>query len=121
MARVSGVTGSVSTGSTVNGIKSWTLDQVFDPIETTGFDSAGNRTYVPVLSGWSGSFEGYKNGAPLAIGTVISLSLLETSTSGQLYTGSAIVKGLSAKTSVDGVATYAYQFQGTSTLTIATA
>ena len=87
MARVTGVTGSVSVGSTVNGIKSWTLDQAFDATETTGFDSAGNRTYVPVLSGWSGSFEGYKNGAPITIGTIISLSLLETSTGGQLFTG----------------------------------
>ncbi len=122
MARLSGVAGAVTVagGSAIAGIKSWTVDQVVDTPETTGFDSSGKREYLPGLFGWSGTFEGYKDGAPLTIGTEIALVLKESATATQKFSGQAIIKGLSAKTSVDGVATYAYQFQGTAALTIPT-
>ncbi len=121
MARVAGKAGEVTVGgASVTGIKSWSLDQVVDTPETTGFDSGGLKVYVPALSGWSGSFEGFKDGAPLTIGAEIALVLKESQTATQKFTGQAIIKGLHPKTPVDGVVSYSYDFQGTGALTIAT-
>ena len=111
----------IRAAKAVAGIKSWTLDQVVDVLECTGFDSGGNRQFVPVLKGWSGSFEGYKEGAPLAIGTVTGLELQESATATQQYRGSAIISGPHPKTDIGGLVTYAYDFKGVHALEIATA
>ena len=121
MARLAGTAGQVTVaGAEVVGVKAWSLDQAVDALETTGFDSSGNKAYIPGLSGWSGSFEGHKDGAPLTIGTEIALVLKESATATQKHTGQAIVTGFSAKTDVAGVVAYSYTFQGTGALTIAT-
>ena len=121
MARVSGKTGNVNTASNVSGIKSWTLDYKFDAIEGTGFDSSGHKVYTPGLDGWSGSFEGLKEGVPLTIGTEVALILYESSTTNMKFNGNAIITGLSAKATVEGLAEYSYDFQGTGALVIPTA
>ncbi len=123
MARLAGTGGSVSVATNdVDGIKSWTLDQTFDALESTAFDSSAHRAYIPGLDGWSGSFEGYKNGVPLTIGTEIALILEEVlNSASQMFNGQAIITGLHATTAVDGLVTYSYDFQGTAGLTIATA
>jgi len=111
----------VRAAKAVAGIKSWTLDQDMSVVDTTGFDSSGHRTYLPILGGWRGSFEGFKDGAPLIIGTIYHLELRESATATQQYRGSALITGLHANTPVDGVVTYGYDFQGTDILEIATA
>lgn len=116
MTRLSGKAGSVYIGSNIAGIKSWTLDQIVEALEGTGFDSGGHKVYTPGLGGWSGSFEGFKDAAPLTIGTAISLELRESQTASQKFTGSAIITGLHAATAVDGLVTYGYDFQGTGAL-----
>ena len=123
MARLAGTGGSVSVATVdVDGIKSWTLDYTFDILEATAFDSSAHRAYIPGLDGWSGSFEGLKNGAPLTIGTEIALILEEVLNSAtQKFNGQAIINGLHATTAVDGLVAYSYDFQGTAGLTIATA
>ena len=122
MARLAGTAGDVTIAAgSVTGIKSWTLDYVAEALDTTGFDSSGVRTYIPGLKGWSGSFEGYKNGAPSAIGAEVALVLKESATATQKFNGQAIITGLSANTSVDGIVTYSYSFTGTGALTVATA
>ncbi len=121
MARLAGTAGEVSVGGVaVTGIKSWGLDQSIEALEGTGFDSSGNKVFTPGLKGWSGSFEGYKDGAPLTIGTEIALVLKESATATQKHTGQAIVTGFSPKTDVAGLVAYAYTFQGTGALVIAT-
>ena len=122
MARLSGKAGSAYiTDADVDGIKSWTLDYTYDALESTGFDSSGHRAYIPGLDGWRGSFEGYKEGVPLTIGTEIALELKESATATQKFTGQAIITGLHANTPVDGLVTYGYDFQGTAALVIPTA
>ncbi len=106
-------TDNITAAKAVAGIKSWKLDYVFEVVDVTGFDSGGARVFVPTIKGWSGSFEGYKDGAPLTIGSVVGLELQETSTATQQYRGSAIITGLHPSTSVDGVVMYSYDFQGT--------
>ena len=122
MSRLAGKAGEVTIGgATVAGIKSWTIDQAVDVHESTAFDSSGVKAYIPGSSGWSGSFEGYKDGAPLTIGTEIALVLKESQTATQKFNGQAIITGLSGGTSIDGLVTYSYTFQGTGALTIPTA
>ncbi len=122
MARLVGTAGNVLIGTaTATGIKGWNLDYTFKVEETTGFDSGGHRAFTPVIDEWSGNFEGFKDGAPLTPGTLVALSLKESATTGQIYTGSAIVMGLHGTVVVDSVVTYKYDFQGSGALTLATA
>ena len=111
----------IQAAKAIAGIKSWKLDYTFDVLDVTGFDSGGSRVFVPTLKGWAGSFEGFKDGAPLTIGTVVGLELQESSTATQQYRGSAIITGLHPSTSVDGLAVVSYDFQGTHGLEIPTA
>jgi len=122
MAQISGKAGEVMVaGATVSGIKSWTVDYTMDALETTDFADSGHKTYIPGIDGWAGTFEGFKSGAPTAIGGEIALILKESATAGQLYTGQAILTGSHPSVSVDNVAGMAYDFQGTGALVVATA
>jgi len=124
MARLAGYGGNVKYGvgaTTATGIKSWTIDYTTDTYEGTGFDSSGAKVFTAGLSGWSGSFEGFKDGAPIAIGSAVALELEESSTAGQEWTGTGIITGVSASAPVDGLVTYSYTFQGTGALVVATA
>ncbi len=110
----------IRAAKNIAGIRSWTLDQIYDVSEVTGFDSSGHRAYIPVLTGWSGSFEGFKDGAPLTIGTQMGIELAESATVTQAFLGNCIITGLHPATPTDGVVTYSYDFQGVGVLTIAT-
>lgn len=105
----------------IAGIKSWTLDQSAEVTDVTGFDSSGHRQFTPTLKSWSGSFEGYKDGVPLTIGSLVGLELRESQTATQQFRGNAYITGLHASVAVDGVVIYSYDFQGTDSLEIATA
>lgn len=122
MAHIAGLAGgvlttTVATTATIIGIKSWSLDYVLDALETTDFGDSGHRSYIPGLDGWSGTFEGYKDGAPHALGVVALLHLRESTFTTQKWTGSAIITGCHPTVDVDGVVSYAYDFQGTGELT----
>ena len=121
MAQIAGKAGSVLVAAaTVAGIKSWSVDYTGDPLDTTDFGDSGHRTYIPGIDGWSGRFEGFKDGAPQSIGTEVALQLKESATAGQLYTGQAIITGAHPTVNVDGVVSVSYDFQGTGVLTVAT-
>ncbi len=115
MAHLSGKDGNVSTGTAVSGIKSWTLDYVTDVLETTDFADAGVKTYIVGCSGWSGSFEGFKEGAPQTQGASVSLQLREHSTT-TYWSGTALITGTHASDSHDGIVSVAYDFQGNGAL-----
>ena len=105
-----------------DGVKSWTIDYLADPLETTDFADAGVKSYIIGGSGWSGGFEGYKDGAPLAIaGASVTLKLYESQTANQFWQGSAFIVGIHSSAAIDGVVTYSYDFQGTGALTVAAA
>jgi hypothetical protein len=121
MAHYSGKAGQVDAAADVTGVKAWTLDYVVEMLETTDFADAGVRTYVAGPSGWSGSFEGLKDGVALAIGAAINIALKETQTATQKWTGSAFITGAHAAVAADGLVEYSYDFQGTGVLTVPTA
>ena len=100
----------------IDGIKSWTLDYKADVKEVTDFDDAGSKSFIVIGSGWSGSFEGYKDGVPLGIGTEVYLVLGESTTAYNNWIGRVIITGASPDAPHDGIVTYKYTFQGTGLL-----
>ena len=103
---------AINVAKTIAGIRGWTIDETMDVVDVTSFQDGGHKTFIPTLDGWSGSFDGFKDGAPLAIGTEIALELRESSTSTQQWRGSAILTGRHPNVSVDGAVIYTYDFLG---------
>jgi len=124
MAHLAGRGGALSIEDTLEaGIRSWTLDYTVDMLDTSDFEDGqtteGARTFLPGLSSWSGTFEGLKDTAPYALtfsSTTVTLWLEEVD-AGAMWIGEAFITGVHANTSVDGVITYTYDFQGTGILT----
>ncbi len=100
----------------IDGIKSWALDYTSDTLDATDFDDAGIKAYIIGGSGWSGSFEGYKDTTPLGIGAEVYLVMGESTTAYQNWIGKAIITACHPNTSADGIVTYSYDFQGTGSL-----
>ena len=91
-------------------------------LDTTDFADGANtnaaRTFIPGLSGWSGTFEGLKDGTPQGLGFSSSIALkLEEDEASLIWSGSAFITGIHPSVAVDGVITYTYDFQGTGELT----
>jgi len=99
-----------------DGIKSWTITYETDALDLTSFVHAGVSSFLPGISRWSGSFEGYKTGVPLGIGSEVYLVLGETSTGSRCWIGKAIITNAVPTTDHNGVVSYSYSFQGTGAL-----
>ena len=119
--KIAGLKGMVEVpdNTEIAGIKSWTLDITADTVETTTFDDVGVRAYMGTVTGWSGSFEGYKTGVCLVPGsTATTIQLSETTPVDEVFWHGAIfVTGLSVGLAHDGLVTVNYTFQGTGELT----
>ena len=103
MARLAGYGGNVKVATAaVAGIRAWSLDYIMNVVETTAYDSSGHKVFIPTIDEWSGSFEGFKDGAPLSIGTEIALELEESSTANQEWTGQAIITAVHPASSTPG-------------------
>ncbi|MDD5510914.1 MAG: hypothetical protein PHI12_08890 [Dehalococcoidales bacterium] len=100
----------------VDGIKSWSLDYTADTLETTDFGDAGVKSYIIGGAGWSGTFEGYKDGIPLSIGSAIILALGESLTPGQQWLGDAFITEVHPNVAHDGIVSYTYNFVGSGAL-----
>ena len=124
MAVQSGKYGSFATGGAAGNLvmRAWSLDYNQDALEITNYGDSGKRTYAVGLTGWSGSAEGFVNGAATVDmpAAAVTIECRDTTTGGGLkWTGSVIVTGLSFSPSVDGVSVANLTFQGTGALTIA--
>ena len=122
MARFSGHNGTANFGTAdVTGISKWSLELTYAVHQARGFEDAGVPNKKPGAHDWKGSFSGFKNAAPLTIGTEGALVLEETQTATQKFTGQAIINGLTAEVDTEGAITYSYTYEGTGALTIPTA
>jgi hypothetical protein len=121
MARIAGYGGDVYQGAgptQVAGIREWSIDDAVAALDSSGFDGGQDKTFIAGQNEWSGSFNGFKDGAPLAKGAIVALSFREVDGTATTYwTGNAIITGRRPAASVDGIITYAYDFQGTAALT----
>ncbi len=101
----------------ISGIKSWSLDYTADVLETTDFGDVGQKSYIVGSTNWQGSFEGYKDGVPLSIGSEVTLVFGESTTAGNNWIGKAVLTGAHPTTSIDGLVSYSYDFFGVGVLT----
>ena len=111
----------IRVGTSVAGIRSWSLDYIANVVDSTSFQDGQAKVFTVTQMEWSGSFDGFKDGAPLTIGEVVHLELRESSTSTQQWRGSAIITAARPSESVDGLVMYSYDFQGIHALEVATA
>ncbi len=119
---MSGKAGDVQIGGvSVQGIKEWSIDYKVAALDDTDFADAGVKSFIAGCSEWSISFGGDKIIAPSAIGTIVAITLKETQTSTQKFTGNVLLTGFTGKTVFDGLVLYNYTGQGTGALTIPTA
>jgi hypothetical protein len=105
----------------IAGINAWSISYAGDVAETTDFAASGVRSYIAGPTGWSGSFSGYKDGAPLGIDTEVVMAFQEGTGTGQSYIGNVIITNLTDDVSSDGAITYSYTFNGTGDLQVPTA
>jgi len=103
------------------GIKSWSITYSGDVVETTDFADAGAKTFIAGGLGWTGSFDGLKDGIPLAFNSEVVLVLQESQTTGQNFIGDAFINEISSTGAVDSAIPYTYSFQGTGDLQLPTA
>lgn len=122
MAEISGKDGSIVFSGSSGQVSSWTLSYVGDALETSNFDdSSGGRTYIPGLTGWSGSFDCfYSTGNTAMPGSTGSLTMKISTGATIGWTGDIIITGMDVTTPRDGVVTQSYTFQGTALLAAST-
>ena len=123
MAHRAGTAGQVDSPASVTGIRAWNLEYTVEMLDTTDFADAGVASYIPGITRWSGSFEGYKDGTPQALttGASVTIKLYETQQANEFWTGQAFITAVRPVTDHDGIVSYSYDFQGTGALTVAAA
>lgn len=121
MAVITGKDGSVAVDSTnVSQITSWSISIEADTLEFTNFDSAGWKENKGSLKSWSGSIEGFADTAQtatLAVGSTVTLTLVEGGSGSSTYTGDAVVTSKSVDSSTAELVSVSFDFTGTGTLT----
>lgn len=127
MTKFSGAKGYVGVSTAIAGINAWSMDYTVDMLETTDFSASGIGAYIPGVSRWSGTFSGYKDGAPQAMSTAtVDLWLIEAATAAnasleaKVWKGDAYIYGIHPTVNFDGIVSYAYDFQGTGAVTVPT-
>lgn len=120
MARVVGYGGSVLAPGAIAGVRAWSIDYVAGVEDSSGYDTDQPKAFTVTQTEWNGTFEGFKDGAPLAIGTVLACEFQESAVATQKWTGNAYVTAIRPASSVAGMTMYSYDFQGTGVLTVPT-
>ncbi len=128
MATHTGSQGTVKVGSNaVAELKSWSLDQTQDTVETTKLGDTV-KTYSVTQSSSNGTMDCFwdetdTNGqVACSIGATVTLNLYpEGATSGDTYyTGSAIITSVGVSQTHDGIVERSIGFQVTGAVTIGT-
>ena len=128
MATHKGSEGLVKVGSaTVAEVKSYSLEESADTIETTKMGDAA-RTYLPSLTSFSGSIDCFwdetdtSGQVALAVGASVTLVFYpEGADSGDTYySGTALVTGKTITGSFDGMVEANISVQGTGAITTTT-
>jgi predicted secreted protein len=114
MAEITGMSGAIAFGTSASvSMISWKLDDNIAIFDTTDFAAAagGYRTRIAGLPDWSATAEGRydtTNTAKPGDGALLTL----TTTTGDAFTGTAILRSMSINTPVDGLITATYAFDG---------
>ena len=128
MAQIVGKNGVLKSGATTIGeIRSFSIDESCDTVETTQMGDAA-RTYSATLTSFTGSADAYLDFADtgqdtLTVGSSLTLNVYpDGDTTGNVeLSGSIIVTGVSKSQSFDGMAEVSFSFQGSGALSEGTA
>ena len=128
MAQIVGKNGVLKSGATTIGeIRSFSIDESCDTVETTQMGDAA-RTFSATLTSFTGSADAYLDFADsgqdtLTVGSSLTLNVYpDGDTAGNVeLAGSIIVTGVSKSQSFDGMAEVSFSFQGSGALTEGTA
>ncbi len=120
MGRVAGYGGDLLAPGIIAGVREWNIDYVAAALDESGFDGGQPKTFIVGQTEWSGSFNGFKDGAPLAIGTVLAAEFQESGVATQKWTGNIYITNIRPATAVDGIVAYGYDFQGSGVLVVPT-
>ena len=130
-------TGDSLSSTAIGNLRSFTIEQTQDTVETTSMGSSGMRTYQPGLSTFTISGDVYFDHADdvqLKIDELVSktgqesLATFEVYPSGDgtsqtpansKFSGSCIITSFSVTSSVDGVVEASFSAQGSGTLSVA--
>ncbi len=111
----------------LGGFTGWTLDYVGEALEKTDFTDSGVRSYIPGITGWSGSADRHWVNNDLAddLASVMIVKLYyfkdtATPASSKRLEGWAVLTGLTYTTAADGLVENGITFTGHSVLTLAT-
>ena len=126
MAVIKGKDGTVSAGgSNVANVTSWSCTQEADVLETSAMGTGGAKTFVGSMTSWSGTVECFldtsaQHGA-LTVGTEVAITLDTdgSGTAGSVYSGDVIITSAATNVGAADIVTVSFDYQGTSTLTIA--
>jgi predicted secreted protein len=110
------------TISEVGGFFSWTINKNADTLESTSFDSSGERTYVAGLTDWDGSASKYWASDKtfhdfVGEDDIIIVFYVDDVTNNYRYEGYGVVNSKSVDTSVDSLIEESIDIQGSGTLT----
>ena len=128
MATHTGSQGTVKVGSNaIAELKSWTLDQSQDTVETTKLGDTV-KTFSATQSSSSGTMDCFwdetdsSGQGAMTIGATVTLNLYpEGATSGDTYySGSAIINSVGVAQAHDGIVERTFGFQVSGAVTIAT-
>ena len=120
MARVAGYGGDLLAPGIIAGVREWNIDYQAAALDSSGFDGGQPKSFIAGQTEWSGSFNGFKDGAPLAIGTILAAEFQESAVATQKWTGNIIITNIRPAAAVDGIVAYGYDFQGTGALVVPT-
>jgi len=116
MAIIHGKAGSVTfSGGDFTVVKSWSADVSIDIEDTSGMGAETFKTKTAGLKDWTADVECVFSVTGLAaLGTSATLTL--TRISGSAMSGMAILAGYGEGSTVEGVVTQTYKFEGSGTL-----
>ena len=120
MARVEGYGGDLLAPGIIAGVREWSIDYVANAIDSSGYDGGQPKTFKVAQTEWSGTFSGFKDGVPLAIGAELAAEFQESAVATQKWTGTIVITNIGGASSVDGLVLYSYTFQGTGVLVVPT-
>ncbi len=123
MAILKGKDGTVSlAGSAVSGVvQSWNVSIETDTLETTAMGPAGWKTFEGSLQSWTGTVEIYFDDAQAIAGYIAGTDVavvLTDGTSGNTYTGTAVVTSVAVDVSVADLVTMSIDLTGDGELVI---
>jgi hypothetical protein len=126
MAVIKGKDGTVSTtAGNVANVTSWSCTQEADVLETSAMGTGGAKTYVGSMTSWSGTVECFLDTAAqhsaLTVGDLVTITLDTdgTGSAGSVYSGDVIITSAATTVGAADIVTVSFDYQGTSTLTIA--